>query len=56
MNLKTVREAIAQRSIEQPEPDGEAHWKCPDCGIACYCTGDAQMMLHTRCGRQDGDE
>lgn len=33
-----------------PDPDAEAHWKCPDCFMPCYCVGPARLMDHNACG------
>jgi len=28
----------------------KGHWRCPDCGLWCQCTGLAQTLQHSRCG------
>lgn len=56
MTAKTTGKAIRRRREEQPGRNPiEAHWKCPDCGIACYCTGDARALAHPRCGEAGDD-
>jgi hypothetical protein len=38
--------------LELSGPGGRPHWRCPDCGQPCTCSGLARdlRLPHERCG------